>query len=316
MPTLTAIVPATDNPAALRRSIPAINAAQQPPEQLVVVGDPPGAGPAAARNAGVEEAEGEVVVFIDADVEVHPDAFARIRARFDSDPELAALFGSYDDRPEAPGVVSAFRNLLHHHVHQSSPGPAGTFWAGLGAVRRDAFAAVGGFDAGRFPYPSVEDIDLGMRIVRSGGRIVLDPGIQGTHLKDWTLSNVVRTDFARRGVPWIRLLLEDPDNLSSGALNLGWRHRASSAVCVIGVAGLLRRRLRIVVTAAISLLALNGSFYRLLGRRSRALAAAGIPLHAVHHLTAVAAVPAGVASHLLERRGPPGNGARPDGKRS
>jgi hypothetical protein len=41
----------------------------------------------------------------------------------------------------------------HEHVdravHVSSPGPAATFWAGLGAIRRDAFDAVGGFDEWR-----------------------------------------------------------------------------------------------------------------------------------------------------------------------
>src|SRR5262249_23494967 len=63
-------------------------------------------GPAAARNAGAIAAEGEIVFFLDADVAVHPDTLARAVARFDADPGLDALFGSYDDRPEAPGVVS------------------------------------------------------------------------------------------------------------------------------------------------------------------------------------------------------------------
>ncbi|MGH7896935.1 MAG: acetone carboxylase subunit gamma, partial [Candidatus Binatia bacterium] len=42
---------------------------------------------------------------------------------------------------------SRFRNLLHRHVHQEGAGPATTFWAGLGAIRREAFERVGGFDA-------------------------------------------------------------------------------------------------------------------------------------------------------------------------
>src|ERR687894_766679 len=93
-----------------------------------------------------------------------PDELSRIEAAFADDPGLTALFGSYDDRPEAPGAVSGFRNLLHHHVHQGGAGPARTFWAGLGAVRRDAFVAAGGFDEGRYPVPSIEDIELGMRL--------------------------------------------------------------------------------------------------------------------------------------------------------
>ena len=51
------------------------------------------------------------------------------------------------------------------------------------------------------------------------------------------------------------------------------------------------------------LLALNGRFYGLLLRRLGPRgAAAGVALHAVHHLTAVAAVPAAVALHLARPR--------------
>ena len=69
---------------------------------------------------------------------------------------------------------------------------------------------------------------------------MLDPAIQGTHLKAWTLRSMVRTDFARRGVPWVALLLRSGHLRSTAAttLNLGWRHRASAAACATGVAGL------------------------------------------------------------------------------
>ena len=123
-------------------------------------------------------------------------------------PRLVAVFGSYDDQPADPAPVSRFRNLLHHHVHSSSPGPAETFWAGLGAIRRDAFLAAGGFDAARYPEPAIEDIELGTRLVADGASIVLDPQIRGTHLKRWSLTSMVRTDLVRRGIPWVQLQLE------------------------------------------------------------------------------------------------------------
>jgi hypothetical protein len=84
-------------------------------------------GPAAARNLAARSARGELLLFVDADLELHPDGIARIRARFRSDPGLTALFGSYDDHPAAPGLVSRYRNLLHHHTHSSHPGAATTF---------------------------------------------------------------------------------------------------------------------------------------------------------------------------------------------
>ncbi len=172
MPRLTAIVPATNSPPTLAACLEAIRSADDPPEELIVATE--GIGPAAARNDGARQASGEVLVFVDADVLPHHDAFARIRRAFDRNPELVALFGSYDDAPAAKGMVSEFRNLLHHHVHHEAPGPASTFWTGLGAIRRDAFEQVGGFDAVR-SEPSLEDVDLGVRLAATRARIELDP---------------------------------------------------------------------------------------------------------------------------------------------
>jgi GT2 family glycosyltransferase len=297
---LTAIVPATNDPPTLSTCTAAIARAHEAPEQVVVVRTAPAPGPAAARNAGAREARGDVLVFVDADVELHRDAFARIRRAFASDPSLVALFGSYDDAPEAQGVVSVFRNLLHHHVHQSAAGPATTFWAGIGAVRRDAFERVGGFDAGRFAVPSVEDIELGMRLSAMGAPIVLDPEVQGTHLKRWTLRQMVVTDFLRRGVPWAELLLESGS--PSSALNLGWRHRVSTLAVLAGVGGLAARRPLLGVTSLAALVLLNRPFYALLARRrGHAEAAAGVALHSLHHLTAAASVPVAMARHARRR---------------
>jgi hypothetical protein len=291
---LSAIVPASDAPATLARCLAAIGATDEPPEELIVVDSAAAPGPAAARNEGARRANGDVLVFVDADVEPHRDAFTRVRATFDADPGLDALFGSYDDDPADPGLVSRFRNLLHHHVHQQGAGPAETFWAGLGAIRRESFFAVGGFDAGRYRGASVEDVELGLRLAASGARIALDPLLQGRHLKGWTLPAMVRTDFARRGLPWAELVLEGRGG--TRALNLGPRHRLSALASLGIAAGLLARRPRLAAAGAGALLALNRRFYALLVRREGPVrAAAGVGLHAVHHLTGVAAAATAVA---------------------
>ncbi len=295
---LSAVVPATDRPATLSRCLEGIQTAAEPPEEVLVIEEPYGSGPAHARNLGARDASGEVLVFVDSDVVVHPDVFVRIRRAFADDSELAALFGSYDDAPEAPGMVAGFRNLLHHDVHQASPGPASTFWAGLGAIRRDVFFDSGGFDAVRFRTPSVEDVELGARLARRGARIELDPHLLGTHLKGWTLLEMVRTDFANRGVPWVSLVLGG--EVSTKVLNLGWRHRLSALASVVGALAVIRRKPATAGLAAVSLIVLNRSFYRLLlSRRGPLQAGVGIGLHALHHLTGAAAIPAAVGLRAL-----------------
>jgi hypothetical protein len=177
----------------------------------LVVRNPRPMGPAAARNLGAKTASAPLIFFLDADVAVHPQALANSVRRFRVDPKLAALFGSYDDAPAAPGVVSQYRNLLHHFVHQQGTfhdgaRPAHTFWTGCGTIRRDLFLEFGGFDPRLYPRPAIEDIELGYRLTCAGHRIMLARDVLATHLKRWTLVEMVRTDIFRRGVPWMLLL--------------------------------------------------------------------------------------------------------------
>ena len=203
---LSVVIPATDEPAdagALPRRARALD--EPHAVEVVTRAARQRARPRRATPAS-RAASGEIVVFVDADVEVHPDALRRLRERARratraSTPSSAPTTTA----PPRRSVVSRFRNLLHHHVHASAPGPATTFWAGLGAIRREAFDAVGGFDARRYPRPSIEDIELGMRLHAAGRRIVLDPAVRGTHLKRWTLRSMLRTDLAARGAPWVAL---------------------------------------------------------------------------------------------------------------
>ena len=291
---LNVVIPATDGPPSLAHCLAAL-ARSDEPHTVEVVREPCGAGPAAARNDGVARTAGEIVVFVDSDVEVHPDALRRLRQRFEADPQLAAVFGCYDDRPAALQTVSRFRNLLHHHVHNGSPGEAQTFWAGLGAIRRDAFDAVGGFDEQRFARPSIEDVELGMRLHADGRRIALDPSVQGRHLKRWTLRSMLRTDLAQRGVPWVVLALERGG--AGSALNLSWRHRAAATAALAAVGAFALGRPRAGAAAVVAMICSNMSFYVLLRRQGGTrLALAGVPLHLLHHLTAVLSVPLGVAA--------------------
>src|SRR5207253_200187 len=100
--------------------------------------------------------------------------------------------------------------------------------------------------------------------------------------------------------PWVRLLLDN--RTSSDALNLGLRHRASAAATVALAVGLVVRQPRVVGAAGIVLLGLNASFYALLLRkRGLRQAAVGFPLHVLHHLISVTAVPIAVSQHVLAR---------------
>jgi GT2 family glycosyltransferase len=185
-------------------------------------------GPGAARNLAAQEAKGTVLWFVDSDVIVKDDASRHIVAGF-ADPGVVSVFGSYDDAPDAKSFLSQYKNLVHRYYHQRGQADASTFWAGCGAVRRDVFLELGGFDTERYPYPSIEDIELGERIVQSGGRIRLLPELQGKHLKEWRLGNLVHTEIFRRAIPWSRLMLAKGELTDDLNVSTGERIRAIAA---------------------------------------------------------------------------------------
>ncbi len=165
-------------------------------------------GPALARNLGAESAVGEVLMFIDADVVVTATTTEQVATRFLMEPGISALFGSYDDAPGERNFLSQYKNLQHHFVHQNSNSEASTFWSGLGAMRREVFIKQRGFDCRKYSVPSIEDIELGLRLKTSGLRIVLDRDIQAKHLKKWEIISHLKTEIFCRALPWSRLILE------------------------------------------------------------------------------------------------------------
>jgi len=242
-------------------------------------------GPAAARNLAAQHSRGSVLFFVDADVELAIDALDRVRATFTSDDPPVAVFGAYDSAPVDPRIVSRFRNLLHHHTHVTHPGDAGTFWSGCGAVNTSHFHDVGGFDE-TYVRPSIEDIELGTRMVANGGRIVLDPLLQGKHHKAWTLRSMVFTDVYCRAIPWTRLILAHRH--LPATLNTDWRSRASGMLAVVTVAAAVAAfqpawAIPGVATAGgciLGILLLNLGFYGLCLRRyGPVFAAAAAGLH-------------------------------------
>lgn len=245
-------------------------------------------GPAAARNHGARHARGEILFFVDADVVVHAGAIERVQKAFDERSDLAAVFGSYDDQPKATGLISQYRNLLHHFVHQNGNPDATTFWAGCGAIRKTVFEQMGGFDDKRYAKASIEDIDLGYRLRAAGHRIWLDKGLQGKHLKRWSFGSMLRTDICNRALPWSRLIMQTKHLPND--LNLKQSQRASFVVALCAsaflVLSLVEPRWLIAAGAALcGLVALNHSLYVFfLRRRGIGFAIAAVALQFLYYL--------------------------------
>ncbi len=173
-------------------------------------------GPASARNYGASIANGDILLFLDADVAAPRQLVGRVWEYFLRFPKMSALIGSYDDDPGSLNFLSQYKNLFHHYVHQNSSTQASTFWGALGAIRKSIFISMGGF-CEEYNRPSIEDIELGYRLTAAGHLITMAPEIQVKHLKKWTIASLIRTDIFYRAIPWTHLILQTrhmPDDLN------------------------------------------------------------------------------------------------------
>lgn len=305
---ISIVVPVHDGAATLPACLAAARACVPPAVEIIVVDDgsggdsaavavaagaqvlslPERGGPARARNRGAEEASGDLLFFVDADVVVPADATAQVLDAFAREPHIAAVFGSYDDEPAAPNFLSQYKNLLHHWVHQTSRPEASTFWAGCGAIRAAVFAEVGGFDES-YRRPSVEDIEIGSRLRAAGQSIRLRRSLQAKHLKRWTARSLLVADVRDRALPWAALLVRD--GLVSD-LNLRWSSRLAGAAAQCCLATLLlgfRWPALWLLTAGFvaALLVLDAPLYTFLRRkRGRVFAAGCVLWHSLYYLYA------------------------------
>ena len=99
---------------------------------------------------------------------------------FSENPDLAALIGSYDDAPGEKNFLSQYKNLFHHYTHQHGKVEASTFWGACGAIRREIFLSMAGFND-NYRQPCIEDIEFGYRLKQEGYKIRLCKSIQVKH---------------------------------------------------------------------------------------------------------------------------------------
>jgi len=324
-PRLSVIVPARNAASTLPRCLEAVTAQSEDDVEIVLVDDHSAddtrtvaarypvrviemaehSGVSAARNRGADVARGEVLLFLDADVVLAPDGVQRVRATM-SDPSVGALIGSYDESPDDQSLVSRFKNLAHHYFHQHSSREATTFWGACGAIRREVFLAAGGFNEKRYQLPSIEDVELGSRLVDRGVRIVLDPALQVKHLKRWTLVSLIVTDVMRRAIPWTLLWLER--GRAQTDLNFSGAQRVAAMVSVAMVTAvmlaLLHPALWLVVAAlAAAALAINRRLFALLlNRGGIRLTLAGFFLQQLYYLYSLFGLAVGIAIFFLRPR--------------
>jgi cellulose synthase/poly-beta-1,6-N-acetylglucosamine synthase-like glycosyltransferase len=232
-PPVSVIVPAYQEAAVIERTVRSLAGGDYPAHEVIVVDDgstdgtaeiverldlpgirilrQPNSGKAAALNAGLAAASGEVIVTVDADTVFAPDTLHRLVQPF-ADPEVGAAAGNAKVGNRR-GVLGTWQHIEYvigfnldrrlFDVLRCMPTVPGA----VGAFRREAVDAAGGFSSATL----AEDTDLTIAIGRAGGR--------AAYVEDacaWTEAPVTLSGLWRQRYRW-----------SYGTMQAVWKHRSA-----------------------------------------------------------------------------------------
>lgn len=200
-PRLSIVVPTLNRRDSVLRLLGALHAQTAPPsafEAIVVVDgstdgtldavrahaapytlraiDLPRSGRARARNEGVRAAAGEIVLFLDDDMEPAPGLVAEHLACHVA-PDVLGVVGAVPlvVPRNAPPIVryraAAFSRKLDRLATRRDQLAFGDVYSGNLSIRRDRLLAAGGYDEAFDAYGH-EDYELALRLGRDGGRFV------------------------------------------------------------------------------------------------------------------------------------------------
>jgi glycosyltransferase involved in cell wall biosynthesis len=221
-PAFSVVIPTFERPATLFEVLGALERQAEPPEFEVIVVDDgsrdatperlrlfsaaypfrflsqPNAGPAAARNRGVEEARGRLVLFLGDDTVPEPDLLAvHAAAHAEPRPHPIAVLG-YTTWPRGRRV-SPFLHHINEYGLQFGYGliqdpesvPFNFFYTSNVSLPRALLRSAGLFDV-TFPHAAWEDIEAAYRMMRMGMRILYRPAAVARHYHDITFASFRR----------------------------------------------------------------------------------------------------------------------------
>lgn len=205
----------TDDTADVVRAL----AASQPRVRLICQ---PNGGKAKAANHALTIARGEIVVAVDADTIVAPDAIPKMVAHFAS-PDVTAVCGNIAVG-NVNGLFTAFQAIEYVTSQNfdrraySTLNCISVVPGALGAWRREAVLAAGGYS----DETLTEDADLTLAILRRGGRVVYEPEAHGMTEAPESL----------------RALLKQRFRWTYGTYQCLWKHRGGFFKGALGWIGL------------------------------------------------------------------------------
>jgi GT2 family glycosyltransferase len=223
-----------------------------------------------ARNAGMQAAQGEFLIFTDADVCFTETTWDVI----DQTSQTADMFiGLYSVRHPHANFASQYKNLWIRYTYLQSPTRINWLFGAISVVKRSILEERHmTFDLcfNQNTLWGGEDIELGWRLAKQGCPIIFNRELEVIHQKSFTVWELLKNDFFRSAgfcclglshIGWRELLRKKRyANISAG-------FGISILLCYAGLGGLLWGRSPLLTGALGAIyLALNLPFYHYLGQ--------------------------------------------------
>lgn len=214
------------------------------------------AGPAAARNRGFKESQGEIVFFTDSDCVPEKNWISKSLDGF-SRADVAVVAGSY-------GIVNG-ENLLARVIHKEiffrhstrMPDFPKSFGSYNFSVKRKIFEQLGGFDVG-YPFASGEDNDLSYKILKAGYKIYFSKDSIVNHFHQTVLTRYLFEQF-RHGFWRVKMYLDHP-SMTTGDDYTYWKDILEPFLVLFYLCSILCGAFGIFWGLKISLMVLAGHF--------------------------------------------------------
>lgn len=147
-------------------------------------------GTAFARNIGRDNSQGEILVFIDADVVIKKQTLGLIDKSFREDKDLVAVTGLLSKDCPHQDFYTQYKNLYMHYIFKKCPRYVDFLYGSINVIKKDYFLK---FERS---FSLTADIELGQRYNKLNKKILLNPELQVIHLKKYNLKKIIKNDFS------------------------------------------------------------------------------------------------------------------------
>ena len=152
-------------------------------------------GPASARNLGAGDADGEILLFTDADCTVERDWIEKMCNPF-TDETVVGVQGVYKTHQKSITARFVQYEIEERYEIMSKVGQIDFIGSYSAAYRKDVFLAEGGFDE-NFQIASGEDTDLSYRLSSRGHKMVFAPDAVVYHEHPARITQYLKMKFYR-----------------------------------------------------------------------------------------------------------------------